>query len=84
MVRTDRWKYVHYEHFRPQLFDLHSDPREQHDLGAHADFASVRSDMHERLFQWFRNRAIRPTMSDETVERRTATARERGIIIEIW
>ena len=33
------WKYIHYEHFRPQLFDLNADPDEFHDLGvspAHA------------------------------------------------
>jgi arylsulfatase A-like enzyme len=84
MVRTDRWKYVHYEHFRPQLFDLQSDPMEQNDLGADPSHAAIRGEMSERLFQWFRTRAVRSTMSDETVERRTATARERGIIIEIW
>jgi len=31
-----------------------------------------------------RQRAIRATMSDDTVSQRTNTARERGIIIEIW
>ncbi|HEV7719289.1 MAG TPA: sulfatase-like hydrolase/transferase [Arsenicitalea sp.] len=40
MVRWDRYKYIHYEGYRPQLFDLESDPKEHHDLAtdvAHAD-----------------------------------------------
>lgn len=32
MVRFDRWKYVHYEGHRPQLFDLAADPGETRDL----------------------------------------------------
>lgn len=84
MVRTDEWKYVFFEGFRPQLFDMKRDPREQRDLGADPGHAAVRAALHERLFLWLRRRAIRTTMSDETVEQRTNTARERGIIIEIW
>ena len=34
MVRTDRWKYVWWQDFRPMLFDLANDPRELRDLGA--------------------------------------------------
>ena len=34
MVRDARWKYVHWQGFRPQLFDLHNDPQEYFDLGA--------------------------------------------------
>jgi choline-sulfatase len=32
MVRVGRYKYVHYEGYRPQLFDLEADPFEAHDL----------------------------------------------------
>jgi choline-sulfatase len=38
MVRFGRYKYVHYEAYRPQLFDLDADPMETRDLvlsGAH-------------------------------------------------
>ena len=34
MVRTDRWKYVWWQDFRPMLFDLANDPKERRDLGA--------------------------------------------------
>ncbi len=31
MLRWDRWKYVYYVGYRPQLFDLDADPQERHD-----------------------------------------------------
>ena len=34
MVRFGRWKYVHYEGYRPQLYDLEADPGETRDLAA--------------------------------------------------
>ena len=34
MVRTDRWKYVEWPGYAPQLFDLESDPGEYQDLGS--------------------------------------------------
>ena len=36
MLRTERWKYVHYKGFPPQLFDLQEDPNEFVDLGRSA------------------------------------------------
>lgn len=84
MIRTDRWKYVLFEGFRPQLFDLVNDPRELRDLGAEPDYESIRGELHERLFTWLRKRAIRTTMADAEIAKRTDTARQRGIIIEIW
>ena len=32
MVRFGRYKYIHYEGYRPQLFDLEADPMETRDL----------------------------------------------------
>ena len=43
MVRWDRWKYVHYVGYAPQLFDLVADPDEDRDLAgspAHADMVA--------------------------------------------
>jgi hypothetical protein len=34
MLRGDRFKYVHYVNYPPQLFDLAADPEERHDLAA--------------------------------------------------
>lgn len=84
MVRTADWKYNYYEHFRPQLFDLKADLQELNDLGQHPDYATVRTDMHERLFAWLRTRRTRTTLSDDAVAQRTATNKQRGIMIGVW
>jgi arylsulfatase A-like enzyme len=84
MVRTARWKYVKFEKFRPQLFDLEADPREFDDLGASDAHGAVRAELDERLFAWLRTRRSRTTISDEEVARRTGTARQRGYLIGVW
>lgn len=84
MVRTQRWKYVHFEKFRPQLFDLEADPQEHDDLGASDGHAELREQMKERLFGWLRARKTRVTIRDEEVARRTGTARQRGYFIGVW
>jgi arylsulfatase A-like enzyme len=84
MLRDRRWKYVFYERFRPQLFDMESDPGELQDLGEDPATAEIRARLHERLFQWLRARRTRTTLSDAEVARRTATARARGFLIGVW
>jgi len=84
MVRTADWKYVYYEHFRPQLFDLRADPDEFHDLGVSPAHAAVRAELHERLFTWLRTRRTRTTIADTTIAQPTATARRRGVLIGVW
>ena len=84
MVRTADWKYIYYEHFRPQLFDLNADPQEFHDLGVSADHADVRAELHERLFTWLRTRRTRTTLTDDMVAQRTDTSKQRGIFIGVW
>lgn len=84
MVRTDRWKYILYEGYRPQLFDLETDPEEFRDLGRSPDHADVRAEMHERIFAWLRRRRTRVSISEEAVRKRTGGARGRGLIIGEW
>jgi len=84
MVRTAAWKYIHYEHFRPQLFDLNADPDEFHDLGDSPAHAAVQAALHERLFTWLRARRTRTTIADTTVDERTAGTQRRGIRIGVW
>jgi arylsulfatase A-like enzyme len=84
MVRTQRWKYVLYEGFRPQLFDLERDARERRDLGADPQFESVRRELGERLFAWARHRHSRVTISDAEIERRTDTHKQRGFPFGVW
>jgi arylsulfatase A-like enzyme len=86
MVRTERWKYVLYEGFAPQLFDLENDPNELTDLGASAGdiHKDIRAEMHERLFQWMRQRRLRVGISDEEIRQRTGGAHKRGYLFGVW
>ena len=84
MARTAEWKYVHWEGFRPQLFDLSRDPREFDDLGADPRHEAVRARMRERLFDWLATLKRRATVTDRDVEQRTDAHRADGIHIGIW
>ena len=84
MVRTDRWKYLFWEGYRPQLFDLAEDPLERTDLGDDPAHAATRTELHERLFAWLRGRRTRTTLSDADVAQRTDGSRKRGFIIGVW
>ncbi|MEM7111931.1 MAG: sulfatase-like hydrolase/transferase [Chloroflexota bacterium] len=86
MLRTDRWKYIHYENFRPQLFDLENDPNELIDLGAGSAFESVRVDLEQQLFRWFRRRKTRTTLSDEQIKAMFGGWNQikRGIYVGYW
>lgn len=84
MVRTMQWKYVHWEGFRPQLFDLVADPLEQNDLGAESGLGAVRSEMRDRLFDWLAASKRRTTVDDAEAEARTDAHRAHGIHIGIW
>jgi arylsulfatase A-like enzyme len=84
MVRTQRWKYVLFEDFPPQLFDLAADPHELSDLGRAPGYDAVRAELEQRLFAWFRARRTRVTISDAEVERRTGSAKARGYRFGEW
>jgi len=43
MVRNERFKYVHYVGYAPQLFDLVADPEERSDIAANPAYADVRA-----------------------------------------
>ena len=84
MLRTEQWKYVLFEGFRPQLFDLRNDPRELHDLGDDEGYSRVRSELHEQLFEWSRGRKTRITIDNEEVRRRANAYGKRGVVIGEW
>jgi arylsulfatase A-like enzyme len=84
MVRTEGWKYVHWEGFRPQLFDLDADPRELADLGADARHDAVRARLRERLFDWIATGKRRTSVTDEAVVEGTDAHRVHGIHTGIW
>jgi arylsulfatase A-like enzyme len=84
MVRTDRWKYVHWQGFAPQLFDLDADPEEYCDLGRDSGYESVRHEMHERLLTWFMGLKRRVTVTNEEVESATAAHKRAGVFFGQW
>jgi choline-sulfatase len=49
MLRKGRWKYHHYVGFRPELFDLATDPEELNDLAGDPAHAEVLARMHREL-----------------------------------
>lgn len=84
MVFDGRWKYIHYDGFAPQLFDLAADPDELNDLGRDAAQANVRAALHERLFDWLRHRTLRQTTPARLVERWTEVSEKGGILLGDW
>ena len=87
MVRTERWKYMLYEGYRPQLFDMENDPLEVNDLGEEpaVELEAVRREMHERLFRWLRRRKIRPgSVYEELLPMGNAMNAEIGLVIGRW
>ena len=53
MIRTDRWKLIHYPHIdRWQLFDLTNDPAEMKNLADDPEQRAVVADLRAKLTAW--------------------------------
>ncbi len=85
MLRDGGYKYIHWQGYRPQLFDLRQDPDELHDLGADPGREDVRRRMKEALFDWKDGLKGRASESWPDVEDRTnAHERMMNILIGRW
>jgi len=85
MVRDARWKYIHYQGYRPQLFDMRDDPQEIHDLGEDPQYEDVRRRMKDRLADWLMERKRRTTIDNATVEQTTEGWKNLGFMkIGVW
>jgi choline-sulfatase len=51
MIRRGKWKLVHYDGMRPQLFDMEKDPQELEDLGESAEHAGIRAELQARVLE---------------------------------
>ena len=52
VIRTERWKYVHFAALPPLLFDLEADPANLRNLAEEPAIAGIRLAMAERLLGW--------------------------------
>ncbi len=84
MVRTEAWKYIHFNAAPPMLFDLKNDPQERRDLGREADYETVRDTMKDLLLQWMMDRRMRMATSDDDIERQTPPAKPKSWLIGVW
>ncbi|MBV4460927.1 alkaline phosphatase family protein [Pseudomonas sp. COR58] len=90
MVRSERWKYLAYDGFRPQLFDLSNDPQELRDLGDDPAHAAVREEHAGYLFEWLRGLKRRTTISHREIDERGQRFRygepdtEKAVQIGVW
>jgi arylsulfatase A-like enzyme len=90
MVRSERWKYLAYDGFRPQLFDLLNDPQELRDLGEDPAYAAVREEHAGYLFEWVRGLKRRTTISHQEIDLRGQRFRygepesEKVVQIGVW
>ena len=85
MLFDGRWKYVAFQGFRPQLFDLENDPEELRDLGEDPASEEILRRFNDRLFQWVTSdRKIRATLSDAEVSARTDSWQKKGVIFGEW
>lgn len=81
MLRTQRWKYIHFTGYPPQLFDLQNDPDEFDDLGQDDNHVQIRTDMHRRLFERLTARKNRVSVSDEQMRSFKNPELEGGVLI---
>ncbi|MFT5195802.1 MAG: arylsulfatase A-like enzyme [Candidatus Promineifilaceae bacterium] len=85
MVRSEAWKYILWEGFRPQLFDMLNDPDELVDLGQSAEHEPIRREYHEKLFTWMRQRQMGLCSDEDSAKELGSHNEDRtGILIGYW
>ena len=85
MVREKRWKYIHHNSFRPQLFDLQEDPQELVDRGEDPACSKLRRGMQQLLIDW--RRRLKPRIGvayDDLAGRGPDLDESQGIVIGRW
>ncbi len=85
MLRDKRWKYIHHNRFRAQLFDLEHDPDELVDLGDDPDYKKIRAQMTRLLIDWRRRLKPRVGMPYDNLDAMGPARDEaKGIVIGRW
>lgn len=84
MIADTRWKFMHAEGMRPQLFDMATDPQEYVDLGESPDHAGIIALMYDRLARWARRLSQRTTRSDAQIVAERGRSPGRGVTLGVW
>ncbi len=84
MIADKRWKFMHAEGMRCQLFDMESDPNEYIDLWNSPEHADVIALMYDRLARWARRQSQRTTRSDADMLARRKSSKGVGIVIGVY
>jgi arylsulfatase A-like enzyme len=85
MIKNTRWKYIYWEGYRAQLYDLLNDPSEFNDLAENNDQSVRLKDFEQQLFAWLRHRKQRTVVELDELYKRSPEADEKaGIIIGRW
>lgn len=58
MIRDGDYKYTYWTHDTPELYNLHSDPQEMHNLAARPEHQATVERLKKRLFEWHRPEEI--------------------------
>ncbi len=83
MAVSEGWKLMQFDDFPSLLFNLGEDPDELVDRSSDLGAAGVRADLEGQIDEWAR-RIRRPTESVKSIEQRTDTQMERGILLGIY
>jgi arylsulfatase A-like enzyme len=83
-IRTASYRYVNWLDLPEQLWDLRADPDQFDDLGREASTEGDRQHLRERLLDFLARRKHRTTLSDEAVERSTASHKRAGVFYGQW
>ena len=83
MIADERWKFMHAEGMRCQLFDMQNDPLEYEDLWDSAKHQEVITMMYERLAVWARRQSQRTTRSDAQTIANHGRSQSRGVTLGI-
>ena len=84
MIRTEKWKYIYYKGFSPQLFNLERDPNEFEDLGQNQNYEKIRTELKDLLLKRLINRKNLLTVDEKFVLKGQDVESEGGVMIGVW
>ena len=84
MVFDGRYKMMHSAGgHRPMLFDLHTDPKEYHDLGGNSSSRPALDKLYGHLHEWALRMSQRVTMSEVNIKQKKGEPQREGILVGV-